>query len=518
MSKGLSRREFLKLSALLPGSLYLSRFPAKAIRSLQDPNARNVLIVIFDALTAKNISLYGYQRETMPNLARMAERATVYHNHYAAGNFTTPGTSSLLTSSYPWTHRAVGLGDTVIQDRAHKTLFSAFSKYYRVAYSHNNFVNILLKEFSQDINYLKPQSDLFVKNDLALDRLFPSDFDIASVSWQRAADKSGTGYSYSLFFSDLYQAYSQKRAKELALLFPRGIPRLGQEGTEYFILETGIDWLKSEIAKFPQPFLGYFHFLPPHHPYSPRRDYINAFSNDNVGYLINKPKSIFAQGKEISLTFQANERRRYDEYVLYADGQLGRLYDYLLESGMLENTWVVFTSDHGEMFERGIFGHRTPVLYESVIRIPLLIIEPGQQRRRDILTTTNAVDVLPTLLKVTGQEIPDWVEGKVVPPFSEADISSDRSIFAVEAKLASDPKHNPLYPVTTTMVKNNYKIMYFLGYEELGKDGSLYELYDLQNDPEELENLYSSRADIASELRNELLTRLTEANQPYKKG
>jgi hypothetical protein len=68
------------------------------------------------------------------------------------------------------------------------------------------------------------------------------------------------------------------------------------------------------------------------------------------------------------------------------------------------------------------------------------------------------------------------------------------------------------------MVKNNYKIMYFLGYEELGKDGSLYELYDLQNDPEELENLYSSRADIASELRNELLTRLTEANQPYKKG
>ncbi len=68
-----------------------------------------MVVIVFDAFSAYNISLYGYQRETTPNIARWAERAVVYHNHNAGGNFTIPGTASLLTGTYPWTHRAFGL-------------------------------------------------------------------------------------------------------------------------------------------------------------------------------------------------------------------------------------------------------------------------------------------------------------------------------------------------------------------------------------------------------------------------
>src|SRR5512143_981122 len=157
MGSSPNRRDILKMLALLPASLYFSRLAETAARPPASPDARNVLIVLLDALTAKNIQLYGYPRRTMPNLARMADRATVYHSHYSAGNFTTPGTSSLLTGTYPWTHRAVGLGRKVLESMRHRSMFAFFDDYYRTAYSHNNFVNTLLRQFFADIDYLKPQ-------------------------------------------------------------------------------------------------------------------------------------------------------------------------------------------------------------------------------------------------------------------------------------------------------------------------------------------------------------------------
>src|SRR5512143_4156799 len=315
----------------------------------------------------------------------------------------------------------------------HRSMFAFFDDYYRTAYSHNNFVNTLLRQFFADIDYLKPQKDLFLRNFLAADRLFGSDEDIASVAWQRDAKRQGNGgYAYSLFFSSLYDGLDEARMRDLITLFPRGIPRIGTD--DFFLLEQGVDWILSQVVKIPQPFLGYFHFLPPHHPYSPRRDYVGVFYNDSLGYYFQKPKSVFNHNEEISMTIQTNERRRYDEYLLYADGQIGRMYDFLVERGIVDNTWVVFTSDHGEMFERGIFGHRTPVLYQSIVRIPLLIIEPGQTQRRDVFTSTNAVDVVPTLLKVTGHPLPPGLEGTVLPPFADQAPSADRSLFCVEAK------------------------------------------------------------------------------------
>jgi len=105
----LSRRDFLKLSALLPAS------PGDpALDTKSDPNGKpaqqgspqNIIILLFDAMSARDLSVYGYPRNTTPNLMRFANRANVYHSHYSAGNFTIPGTTSLLTGLYPWTHRA----------------------------------------------------------------------------------------------------------------------------------------------------------------------------------------------------------------------------------------------------------------------------------------------------------------------------------------------------------------------------------------------------------------------------
>ncbi len=181
-------------------------------------------------------------------------------------------------------------------------------------------------------------------------------------------------------------------------------------------------------------------------------------------------------------------------------------------SGLLENTWIVLTSDHGEMFERGISGHGSKVLYQPVVRIPLLIFEPGRQNRQDVYNYTSAVDVLPTLTNLTGQKAPSWTEGNVLPPFADPDLN--RNIYMVQA--IDNPQYAPLTQASTVLVKENYKLHYYFGYPELSNsNGEEVRLFDIKADPEELVDLYGTRKGIASELLNMLKNKLTEVNKPY---
>lgn len=513
MKNKISRRDFLKLAGALPLSAVEAGFSKSLSPIQQVGKQQNVIIVVFDAFSAHDISLYGYQRETTPNLAQLAERAVVYHNHYAGGNFTTPGTSSLLTGTLPWTHRAFAHNAGVDSSFTGKNIFSAFRDYYRLTYTHNPWVNTILKQLKIHIDEYVRRTRLYLENDYIIPTLFEEgDGDIAFVSWLRAMRRIDNGYAYSLFLSRLYEKYDRQleaKFEGLKRFYPRGIPALS-DGI-YFLLETAIDWFSEKVRSLPQPFLTYLHFLPPHEPYSTHRDFYNRFKDDGWAP---EPKPID------SLQFFINEkfndslkhRMQYDEYILYVDREFGRLFRYLDRSGLLDNTWVILTSDHGEMFERGVVGHQTPLLYEPVIRIPLMIFEPGRKTRLDVHTPTSAVDVLPTLLNMTGQQPAGWTEGMVLPPYSSSYPDEERSVFALEAR--TNGKYAPLKIATTAMIQGQYKLMYFFGYDALGGRERI-ELYDVKADPEETNNLYSLKRDTASEMLHELKEKLAKVNKPY---
>ena len=511
MKKPITRRDFLRLAGLFPLSIaapgLVNALPP--VQSTDKP--QNILIVVFDAFSAYNISLYGYPRETTPNLARLVERAIIYHRHYAGGNFTTPGTASILTGTLPWTHRAFGLGKNQVERPfVEKNLFSAFEGYYRQSYTHNPVANKILTQFDGTTDEHIPLGRLFLTSDSSIETLFGKDEDIASVSWVRAIKNNEEGFAYSLFLSHLYREFRKKKVEALASQFPRGIPYIA--GDNYFLLEDAIGWLQDNLGIVPQPFIGYFHFLPPHRPYNTRRDFYNLFRQD--GYLPEqKPISAFSNHNEDYATFLLKRRREYDEYILYVDKEFGSLFDALENSGLLENTWVVLTSDHGEMFERGILGHITPVLYEPVIRVPLIIFEPGRTRRLDIHTPTSAVDVLPTLLHLTGGSPANWSEGSLLPPYTDYAITKSRDIFVVEAK--KNDRQAPLTIATIALIKEGYKLMYFLGYDELGGEEHI-EFYDVEADPEETNDLSNSKRETASEMLHKLKGKLAEVNEPYQ--
>lgn len=502
-----TRRDFLKMAAVAPVGL---GFPHLLQLKAAQPAAaggKNVLVIVFDTLSAYHLPIYGYPRSTTPNLTRLSERAIVYHKHYAASSFTTPGTASLLTGTLPWKHRAFQLNRTVAPSVVNNNIFRAFESYHRVVYSHNPLVNTLFDQFAESLDIYVPWSRLMLTTDGAIQTLFAGDQDIADVAWTRTAKKAEEGYAYSLFLSELYGHYVDGKIAGLRPDYPLGLPRI--IGDNYFRLEDAVDWLESEIGRLPQPYLGYFHFMPPHGPSATHRDFFRAFARD--GYQPQaKPPDVFARKL---LTEPELERKRtaYDEFILYVDRECGRLFDYLEASGMLENTWVVLTSDHGELFERGFHGHVTPMLYQAVVRVPLVIFEPGRTARTDVKVPTSAADLLPTLLHVAGQPAAGWTEGHLLPPFAAADDA--RPVFALYAK-GNEP-NAPLSHATAMMVRGGHKLTYYFGFDELGDDGERIELYDVESDPEELRNLFTAQDEAGAELLAELKDKLSEVNKPY---
>ena len=507
MNHHLTRRDFLKLAGTLPLGLAASHLLHAAGIPSALATPKNILVIVFDAFSAYSIPIYGYSRLTTPNLARLAKRAIVYHNHFANGSFTSPGTASLLTGVLPWTHRAFRPNSQVLPSFASKSVFNALPNHYRIAFTHNGWAYTLLRQFEPDIDELIPREELLLNQfDKLIPKLFRADDDIASVSWERLMKTEEDGYAYSLFLSQLYESYKQNRLKGIKELFPLGLPG---EGSDNFLLESATDKIGKRLLEISQPFLGYFHMLPPHGPYRPTREFYNAFRGDNFR-AIEKPVDIFGVDVDEVLALR---RREYDEFILYCDKEFGRLYAQLESSGLLENTWLILTSDHGEMHERGIGGHMTDALYQPLVRVPLLIFEPGRKTGMDIYDYTSAVDILPTLAHLSGESLPAWTEGGVLPPFAPASQNASRDIYLLRA--SHNEQFAPLTIASTMLVRENYKLHYYFGYPEVPKEG-LARLFDIKADPEEMTDLYATKPETAQELLGDLKATLQKVNEPYQ--
>lgn len=495
----LTRRDFLKMSALTGGAA-LSALASKSI--FASAEQKGVIVIIFDAMSARNLSVYGYPRRTTPNLARFAARSTVFHAHDSAANYTTPGVASLLTGTYPWTHRALNLGGLVARGQTAKNIFHAFGNaFHRFAYSQNIYATYQLDQFGEDIDELIDPEAFSVIN-----QVMGSKFSRDRSAAFRAFDDFLTQNSEipaSLVFG-LFSRLVLRR--QLALYkdpdYPSGPPRTSNYSLFFElkdVFDGVIETLKNPIV---QPRFSYYHLWAPHAPYRPTPRFADTFID---GWKpVAKPPHRF--GENIPNSDLRTRRSHYDEYIANVDDEFGRLLDFMENAGLLENNYVVVTSDHGEMFERGVDGHITPLLYDPVVHVPLIISAPGQTSQIDVTVPTSSVDVMPTLLHLVGQDTPTWSEGQILPGLGGS-YDPERAMFIVEAK--SNPAFAPIKTATIAMRKGQYKLIYYTGYEPQDS----FELYDHEQDLDELQDLYPQQPAFARVMREELLDTLADANR-----
>ena len=186
------------------------------------------------------------------------------------------------------------------------------------------------------------------------------------------------------------------------------------------------------------------------------------------------------QGRELAQWKFTRYMRDYMKVLKSLDDNVGRLLDYLDESGLAENTLVVYTSDQGfYMGEHGWFDKR--FMYEESFRTPLVIRLPGGARG-DIVEMVQNIDYAPTFLELAGVAVPDDMQGLSLLPLLKGGHPADwrRSLYY----------HFYEYPAEH-MVRRHYgarndrwKLIHF--YNDIDQ----WELYDLQEDPHELRNLY----------------------------
>jgi arylsulfatase A-like enzyme len=337
--------------------------------------------------------------------------------------------------------------------------------------------------------------------------VFEKDIRVAFAGLEDNMVQQGEGFDSSLFFGPFYRLHNLRErlltTEKYGGNYPLGLPT----SPGLFLLDDVVDGSIDLLRNAPAPTLTYFHFLPPHEPYKPTREFFETFMD---GW--NPPEKPLHElsEKKTSLDRLQRQRRYYDEFIASWDHEAARLFHFLKESGLTENSYVIVTADHGEMFERGDLGHVTKLLYDPVIHVPLIISRPGQTAREDVHTITSSVDLLPTIAHLTGNPIPEWAEGKILPNLG-GDIDEGRSIFSMDAKMNSS--FGLLTNYSMSLTRDHHRLISY----HYPKDNYVkYEFFDLDADPEEIKDLFASLPTLAIQMQDELKQKIEEVNKRFQ--
>jgi arylsulfatase A-like enzyme len=442
----------------------------------------DIYLITVDALRAEDMSVYGYNRPTTPNLERFARRSFVFDSAFANSNFTTSSTTSIETGKLPWSHRSFQQGAFLRGQSQRENLAEVLRQhgYYTGTISSNYLASPILHRTLESYDAVE----------------YPVPLDGSGI-WLRYSNLVGLNTLHT-FTGALLTRLAGVRFYLDALVWSRQYPSPA---------EAVFDRARSLLQRpdISQPRFLWTHIFPPHDPYLAPPPYQKRFlPGDKLtrSYNFIGLRNRTAPGG----TSAAELRARYDETVLYADHAVGDFLDWLDRTGRFDRSIVIVSADHGESFEHGWFLHSGPYLYDGVIHIPLLIHLPGQKEGGRIGYPAQQVDLLPTLLDLLGEKIPSWTDGTSLKPILEGKALPERYIFSMN--LEPNSSFDPISKGTLATVDNEFK--YIISLEQ--RQGALYRY---KTDEFEDHNLIESEPEVAERMRTVSLARLKDANDRF---
>ena len=258
---------------------------------------------------------------------------------------------------------------------------------------------------------------------------------------------------------------------------------------EHWTANRTIDLIEG-FCEVDKPFMICSSFFGPHFPYCVPEPYDEMYDPNTVERWINFDEQFVdkpsVQQKEMlrwnasHLTWQDWQKviATYWGYCTFIDDQVQRVLDALEEAGQLDNTMIVYSSDHGDMLGSHRLFNKMMNMYNETHQIPLAIRWPGVVEPNRVCDDfVSLVDMMPTFLEMAGVDIPDKVDGCSLLPLLRGETPSDwrEDIFA---------EHHGYEPALCTIrMVQTQKWKYI--YNPCSED----ELYDLESDPGELHNL-----------------------------
>ncbi len=406
----------------------------------------NVVFLFSDEHSASAMGNSGHPAVRTPNLDRLAEQGTVFDNAYCANPICTPSRLSMLTGRYCHEIEAWDLG-TLADPERHSTWGHHLADYETVLCGRTHF-----NGHDRRMGF----------SSRLLDDL-PSWNNTKGSPPSRGPDARRGSNSHVAECGPGYHPYSSydTLATDLAVEYLNG---------------------KQSSTDAP-PFLLYCGFMLPHFPLIAHPEYYDLYDPDTLTLpeSWNEPleqqhpviqhhrwswRNDIPPPEEVVRCATAS----YYALITYLDEQTGRILDTIDNSSLREDTVVIYTSDHGEMAgHHGIWQKQC--FYEEAVRVPLIIRHPSGSKRR-VIQNVSLVDVLPTLLDISGRNVPPDLSGRSLLDIADTESEeTTRTVF-------SEYHHMGMLDAGFMLKKGHHKLCHYVGHTP--------QLFDVESDP--LEN------------------------------
>ncbi len=464
----------------------------------------NLLFIFTDQQRADTLDCYGNTQVLAPNLNALAREGFVFENAYVSSPLCTPSRSTILTGLYPHTHGATA--NNVPLESTHKTFAEIVSEDFLSGYYGKwHLGDELLRQrgFQQWLSIEDNYREYYSRKEYL--SLF-SDYHhyLAGLGFQPDDESEGAG------------VFSRP--------FAAGVPEE----------HTKASFLARESARFirdagDRPFVLYVNFLEPHAPYDgPLNDLYSADDVDTGPHFLKQPPENASRRHRIRAKYYERGvhhghdlgteagwrqlRANYMGNVTLMDRGVGVILEALEESGVADDTVVVFTSEHGDLLgDHGIL--QKSMLYEEAVKVPLLLRVPWLEREgRAISGRLGHVDLVPTLLDLMGQSVPSHLQGESRVPVIEGRSSLEGNDVVVQWH---DPPGRDHVRYTMTAPVEEIAELAGMPWRSLITSegwklnlsaGDQCELYDLNSDPYEMTNVFDSpdNRQLIGEMSNRL--------------
>lgn len=452
-------------------------------------NMKNILFICTDQLRSDSLG-YINKNVITPNIDKIANEGFVFTNAFCSNPVCSPSRAAMITGRYAQNTGLWNIGVDLNEDENTLADYLLNAQYKTIAVGKTHFraqqkdkkgnsqeVEIRDRVRKRDNTYFG-----FIETEITEDNRIGKYFDYLKEN----------GFDPSKLTANT------------------GINEIEEHLHQtYWIGKTSVEKIKNH--NFEKPLFLFTSFVDPHHPFDPIKKFVDMY--ENYTYENKISKEFLDKNRPIHLIEQfgnywpggggiskfsdeeiQNITKLYYAMITFIDQEIGKILEALKEKGQLDNTVIVFTSDHGEYLGDHGLMYKGPFMYDSVIKVPLIIYYKGIKSKFYNGIIEN-VDLVPTILDLLGLDIPYGIQGK---SFKDVLLGNKEDI-KKSAVITYDAHDRGIF--VKCYRDKEYKLVIYAN-EEYG------EMYDLINDPYEINNLFFNEEYI--NLKLDLMTKLSK--------